>query len=168
MGDRKETIERMTEVCNHANDYYSSHTISYIGCTGWEYNLSVILPFGLGGSLCILGTAYKVVGRARNWRQYAMIKERLSSPWTIEIIVWQHSSMAEMVSRVVKEKVLRSCIDWAHRNIKQGQCMKMWWGSSKRGQSNWHQGWDLSHNWLCLSSAVLSWHIYTVVDKQTH
>ena len=108
---RKETIERMTEVCNHANDYYSSHTVSYIGCTGWEYNLSVILPFGLGGSLWILGTAYKVVGRARNWRQYAMIKERLSSPWTIEIIVWQHSSVAEKVSRVVKEKVLRSCID---------------------------------------------------------
>jgi len=44
--------------CNHGNDYYSSHTVSYIGCTGWEYNFSVILPFGIGGSLCILGTAY--------------------------------------------------------------------------------------------------------------
>jgi len=30
----------------------------YIGCTDWEYNFSVILPFGLGGSLCILGTTY--------------------------------------------------------------------------------------------------------------
>jgi len=38
--------------------YYSSHTVSDIGCTGWEYNFSVILPFGLGGSLSILGTAY--------------------------------------------------------------------------------------------------------------
>jgi len=44
--------------CNHGNDYYSSHTVSYRGCTDWEYNFSVILPFGLGGSLCILGTAY--------------------------------------------------------------------------------------------------------------
>ena len=47
-------------ICNHGNDYYSSHTVSYIGCTGWEYNFSVILPFGLGGSLCILGTAYSI------------------------------------------------------------------------------------------------------------
>jgi len=44
--------------CNHADDYYSSHTVSHIGCTGWEYNFSAILPFGLGDSLCILGTAY--------------------------------------------------------------------------------------------------------------
>jgi len=49
--------------CNHGNDYYSSHTVSYIGCTGWEYNFSVILPFGLGGSLCILGTAYTELGK---------------------------------------------------------------------------------------------------------
>ena len=47
-----------THQCNHGNDYYSSHTVLYIGCTGWEYNFSVVLPFGLGGSLCILGTAY--------------------------------------------------------------------------------------------------------------
>ena len=50
----------LLDVCNHADDYYSSHIVSYIGCTGWEYNFSVILPFGLGGSLCILGTAYNV------------------------------------------------------------------------------------------------------------
>ena len=50
-----------TCICNHANDYYSSHTVSYIGCTGWKYNFSIILPFGLGGSLCILGTAYSII-----------------------------------------------------------------------------------------------------------
>ena len=33
---------------NHADDYYISHAISYIGCTDWEYNCSVILFFGLG------------------------------------------------------------------------------------------------------------------------
>ena len=48
----------MPHACNHANDYYSSYTVSYIGCTGWEYNFSVILPGGLGGSSCMLGTAY--------------------------------------------------------------------------------------------------------------
>ena len=51
----------MNVCCNHACDYYSSHTVSYIGCTGWEFNFSVILPFGLGGSLCILWTAYNVL-----------------------------------------------------------------------------------------------------------
>ena len=44
--------------CNNANDYYSFYTVSYIECTGWEYNFSVILPFGLDDSLCILGTPY--------------------------------------------------------------------------------------------------------------
>jgi len=53
--------------CNHGNDYYSSHTVSYIGCTGWEYNFSVILPFGLGGSLCILGTAYTGRNEKLHW-----------------------------------------------------------------------------------------------------
>ena len=51
------------QFCNHADDYYSPHTVSYIGCTGWENNFSVILPFGLGGFLCILGTAY-IMGTA--------------------------------------------------------------------------------------------------------
>jgi len=50
-------------LCNHGNDHYSFHTVSYIGCTGWEYNFSVILPFGLGGSLCILGTAYTLLNK---------------------------------------------------------------------------------------------------------
>ena len=50
----------LLDVCNHADDYYSSHIVSYIGCTDWEYNFSVILPFGLDSSLCILGTAYNV------------------------------------------------------------------------------------------------------------
>jgi len=53
----------ISKTCNHVNDYYSSHTVSYIGCTDWEYNFSVILPFGLGGSLCILWTAYKTVDK---------------------------------------------------------------------------------------------------------
>ena len=44
--------------CNNANDYYSFYTVSYIECTGWEYNFSVLLPFGLHDSLCILGTPY--------------------------------------------------------------------------------------------------------------
>jgi len=46
----------------------NDETVSYIGCTDWEYNFSVILPFGLGGSLCILGTAY---------RDFLVIKHKL-------------------------------------------------------------------------------------------
>jgi len=32
----KTHVMTAAEYCNHSNDYYGSHTASYVGCTGWN------------------------------------------------------------------------------------------------------------------------------------